>query len=1775
MNKLRGMISTLLLLNVVYQAFCQNPCDKRSCYPATGNLVIGRADRLFASSTCGLVEPEDYCIVSHLQDSNECFVCDASIPENNHTAPKMISEFNGKKERSWWQSENLKEDVFIQLDLEAQFHFTHLVMTFRTFRPAGMIIERSWDYGRHWNVYRYFAADCKQTFPDIPDGPQVDVDDIICTEDFSSVEPSSDGEVIFRALNPQIPVKNPYSEKVQNLLKLTNIRINFTKLHTLGDLVLDPTKPDIKLKYYYAVYDLVIRGSCSCYGHAEQCLPLPGEATIPGMVYGQCDCTHNTEGKNCERCKKGFNDTPWRPASPEDSFECTECDCNGHADECRFDPAVYAASGNVSGGVCVNCLHSTVGRKCEKCKPLHYQDPARDFRDVEACIPCNCDSVGGVSGGECEGKTDPVAGLVAGRCICKRNVEGIRCNRCKPGYWNLQSSNPDGCEACSCNSLGTTDPCDAKDGKCMCKRLVMGARCDRCQPGFWGLSAILLGCKTCECDVGGSYERNCEQLRGQCRCRTGITGRRCDQVETWNYVPLPDHLKYESEEAKIIGGQQNGKVIPREPIPGETVTWTGDGFTEVKDDAALEYAVTNVPYTGEYNLLVRYEPKDSGLWKINVKIERTDGLPLTSGECQNATYANEPYYGNFTTALSTPRYALFLPSVCLEKDVSYVVKVTYSRHESNSDGTDTILTDSLVLVPNAEDVSIFQGPDGEQRKKEFDRNKCLSYHLNASFPRPDLPPVCKRLIFAMSSVIYDGGKPCNCDPTGTKRFGNGTLICDAIGGQCQCKPLVIGQRCDRCAPGSFNFGEEGCTACNCDRIGSSDNLCDQRNGQCACRIKAGGRQCNLCPPRNWGFPTCQPCVCNNHASSCDPETGECIDCQHSTAGKNCEVCATGYYGDSTGGTPNDCLRCQCPGGSSENQFSQTCFLDRSSTPPSSICDSCEEGYTGRQCEECDDGYFGNPLVPGGRCQPCSCNNNINPSNIGNCDRLTGRCLACMFNTAGFSCERCKSGYFGDALVRNCTECVCNVNGTDPGLQDTCNFETGQCKCLPNVIGIQCDKCADGFWNLGSGVGCEKCDCCGKGSTQATCSEDSGQCNCKPGFGGPRCCECEDNYWGIPPSKCTACDCNPAGSLSLQCDRNTGECQCQPGVIGDKCDMCDVDTSGKMPQCKVCGGCYYQWKVTLESLSRNVSVEVPRAYNLSLTPGKPGDINTYDPELKELEEKLKRVEEILRNQVTTENDTKAIEEQLKYVNTRLLDLREKVAKLDNETNSTEIRTKDANIEIERLRERLANLLRNGMQLKSDVDKLRRSDVRGAFEEIVKNQMRSREAQMKVNSSRETVDMIKEQRNKTELLLSGPPSLEEKHDRNNASFIDISEKIKELLKQVDILNGIICGTPSSKCGGCNALNCSVCGGPGCNGTVALAAEALERAKEAEEALFKKEAKAIKTLEEVEIAEVEVNTTTEAAEEAVMRAMEADDQARNASSRMDKLIQDILEFLSRTFGNTDQIRQLVTAVKNLKLSVTREEISKLAEDIRKALAALTGIDDILQETEERLNAVNNLKERAEQARAKAVAVSDVINNITDALVKAAGSQAAAQNSINAAEEDVKMAENTLKQLLTGLDALEDAVDAAQENVTDMANLVPVVQEQFENNIEQLNITRINALDAHNQSQTAQKEVDELYELLKQADVKINSTADSVQVTASNVTDLKRKADELINNLERNQKKIIIIEREIIRFENLVNETRILQEETKGLLDKLEKRSRCYVECNPSLPRNDCFDD
>ncbi len=68
---------------------------------------------------------------------------------------------------------------------------------------------------------------------------------------------------------------------------------------------------------------MTVRGSCSCYGHAERCLPEREEdEDIFGMVHGKCECQHYTKGNNCEYCLDDYNDVPWQPATGKKRNEC-------------------------------------------------------------------------------------------------------------------------------------------------------------------------------------------------------------------------------------------------------------------------------------------------------------------------------------------------------------------------------------------------------------------------------------------------------------------------------------------------------------------------------------------------------------------------------------------------------------------------------------------------------------------------------------------------------------------------------------------------------------------------------------------------------------------------------------------------------------------------------------------------------------------------------------------------------------------------------------------------------------------------------------------------------------------------------------------------------------------------------------------------------------------------------------------------------------------------------------------------------------------------------------------------------------------------------------------------------------------------------------------------------------------------------------------------------------------------------------------------------------
>ncbi|KXJ07983.1 laminin-like protein epi-1 [Exaiptasia diaphana] len=84
---------------------------------------------------------------------------------------------------------------------------------------------------------------------------------------------------------------------------------------------------------------------------------------------------------------------------------------------------------------------------------------------------------------------------------------------------------------------------------------------------------------------------------------------------------------------------------------------------------------------------------------------------------------------------------------------------------------------------------------------------------------------------------------------------------------------------------------------------------------------------------------------------------------------------------------------------------------------------CKEGHTGAQCNQCKNGWYqnGNFSDPTNVCIPCNCTGNLDLTKINSCDQVTGKCIKCASKTAGEHCERCASGFYGDAVVaKNCT-----------------------------------------------------------------------------------------------------------------------------------------------------------------------------------------------------------------------------------------------------------------------------------------------------------------------------------------------------------------------------------------------------------------------------------------------------------------------------------------------------------------------------------------------------------------------------------------------------------------------------------------------------------------------------------------------------------------------------------------------------------------------------------
>uniref|UniRef100_A0A3P9DFY3 Si:dkey-202e22.2 n=1 Tax=Maylandia zebra TaxID=106582 RepID=A0A3P9DFY3_9CICH len=348
---------------------CFSSCLDRACSPPIGNLASGRT--LFTLSNCCGNSTSQHPLCPQPSVSPQ------ACSQDPHPALHMTDDPFLHPD-TWWASGGRRtmrgQQDEIRLDLETKFCLTHLVLVFKSPRPAAMAIERSVDFGKTWEALKVFAYNCSLEFglPDDFNQPGSP-----CTSRYTDAAPCTGGE--HHILSPQPPSSSENSASAP-----------------------------------YAIYTLLARGTCLCHGHAEYCVPHNNgnkETEDSNMVFGRCLCTHHTAGDHCDKCAPLYNDQPWRPAngSSGEANSCQKCECHGHAATCHFSQRAWLSSGRLSGGVCEDCQHNTAGRRCHRCRYGYHRRPSLPLSSPHTCTR----------------KSQKAQG---GQCHCKSGVGGTSCS---------------------------------------------------------------------------------------------------------------------------------------------------------------------------------------------------------------------------------------------------------------------------------------------------------------------------------------------------------------------------------------------------------------------------------------------------------------------------------------------------------------------------------------------------------------------------------------------------------------------------------------------------------------------------------------------------------------------------------------------------------------------------------------------------------------------------------------------------------------------------------------------------------------------------------------------------------------------------------------------------------------------------------------------------------------------------------------------------------------------------------------------------------------------------------------------------------------------------------------------------------------------------------------------------------------------------------------------------------------------------------------------------
>jgi netrin 1 len=343
------------------QTTSSDPCydeDKpRRCMPDFVNAAFGM--EVAASSVCGSNRVERYCDLKDPFKKAEqfCDLCDSSDPLRSFQ-PTSLTDVHNTNNVTCWRSEprpnqsgldSTPDNVTLSLSLGKKFELTYISLVFCPYaiRPDSIAIYKSVDFGKSWQPFQFYSSQCRKLYgrPTKVVISKTNEQEARCVDHkrFSGDSTGFQGtRIAFSTLEGRPSAADFESSPVlQDWVTATDIRVIFHRLQNPlsqtnsspyyaydsqksgnGKYAVDAQGKEVAIENTnnagvgtYALSDFAVGGRCKCNGHSSRC-----NKGRDGQL--ECDCKHNTAGRDCERCKAFHFDRPWSRGTIRDVNEC-------------------------------------------------------------------------------------------------------------------------------------------------------------------------------------------------------------------------------------------------------------------------------------------------------------------------------------------------------------------------------------------------------------------------------------------------------------------------------------------------------------------------------------------------------------------------------------------------------------------------------------------------------------------------------------------------------------------------------------------------------------------------------------------------------------------------------------------------------------------------------------------------------------------------------------------------------------------------------------------------------------------------------------------------------------------------------------------------------------------------------------------------------------------------------------------------------------------------------------------------------------------------------------------------------------------------------------------------------------------------------------------------------------------------------------------------------------------------------------------------------------